>query len=122
MKTLAFVLGLAVLAVALPSGAPSAEEYVVHIFKCPPQTTVKFNWKNKIDTQPTDFPVVPDFDNVTHYAQFKESAVNLGANTVQCLYHMTGNYQVPYLYKVHRKIIYCEGVPSANISCRLKKD
>lgn len=120
MKILAPVLILLVLAVALPS-APSAEEYAVHTFKCPPTTTFKANWKNKIETQPTDFPLSPSYENLTHSASFKESAVNVGANTVQCLYVLSGTaIQAPYIYKVHRPIVGCTGQPGPTIECRLK--
>jgi hypothetical protein len=123
MRTLAIVLFLAVLAVALPSGAPSAQEYVVHTFKCPPSTTVKLNWKNKIETQPTNFPVSPSYENLTQSAQFRESAANLSANTVQCLYVIPQTvFQAPYVYKVHRKILSCTGMPAAEFTCNLKKD
>ena len=121
MKMLAIVLGLVVLAVMLPGGAPSAQETVVHTFKCPETTTVKLNWKNKIETQPTDFPVSPSYENLTQPAQFRDSAVNVGENTVSCRYAIAQTeLQAPYVYKVHRKIISCSGMPAAVFTCNLK--
>jgi hypothetical protein len=123
MRMLAIGLGAVVLATAVPGGAPWAQEYVVHVFKCPNTTTVRLNWKNKIETQPTDFPLLPSYENLQHAAHFKESAVNVSANTVQCLYVVPQTVlQAPYVYKVHRKIIGCTGTPGPTIECRLKKD
>jgi hypothetical protein len=112
-----------VMLVVLPAGRPSAQEYVVHTFKCPPSTTVKLNWKNKIETQPTHFPVSPSYENLTQPAQFKESAANVAENTVSCLYVIPQTvFQAPYVYKVHRKILSCSGMPAAEFRCNLKKD
>ncbi len=123
MRVLAAALSLVVLAVAVPSSAPSAQESVGHIFKCPPQIGVKANWKNKIETQPTDFPLSPSYENLTHSAPFKESSVDLGGNTVRCVYVLAqSQIQAPYVYKVHRKIISCTGQPGPTIDCKLKKD
>jgi hypothetical protein len=124
MKTPVLVLILTVVAAALPSGAPSAQDYAIHTFKCPNLTSLKLNWPNKIETQPTDFPIAPNFDNQTWHPQFKESAVNVDANTVQCLYSLApATYlQAPYIYKVHRKIISCTGQPGPTIECRLQKN
>ena len=121
MTMLAIVLSLVVLAVTLPGGVVSAQEYAVHTFKCPATTSVKLNWKNKIETQPTDFPVSPSYENLTQSAAFRESAVNVGENTVQCLYVIPQTvFQAPYVYKVHRKIISCTGQPGPTITCNLK--
>jgi hypothetical protein len=120
---LAAVLSLVVLAVAFPSGAPSAQEFVLHTFKCPPHVTYKVNWQNKIETQPTDFPLSSSYENLTHTAPFKDSAVNVSANTVQCRYVSSdGHPQAPYIYKVHRKIISCTGHPAATFECKLQKN
>ena len=121
MRKLAFVLSLAWLGVVWQSRAATAQEYVVHTFKCPPSTTVRLNWRNKIETQPTDFPVLPSYENLQHSASFKDSAVNVAENTVTCTYQVPQTvFQAPYTYKVHRKIISCTGQPSATIECKLK--
>lgn len=121
MRLAAIVLMLFLLAVALPTGALSAEEYVVHTFKCPPYVSYRVNWQNEIDTQPTNFPLSPSYENLKHTAPFKDSAVNVDANTVQCRYVSSdGHPQAPYIYKVHRKILSCQGTPSATIICNLK--
>jgi hypothetical protein len=123
MRRVTVVVALVAFALAAPGGAPSAQESVGHIFRCPPQIMVKANWKNKIETQPTDFPLASAYENLAHSAPFKESSVNVGANTVQCVYVLAQSaIQAPYVYKVHRKIISCTGQPGPTIDCKLKKD
>ena len=125
MKMLAMLLILVVLAVALPSGvASAADDYVVHTFKCPQSTTVKFNWANKVQANP-DFPLSPGHDNLGRFAEFAKSAVILANNTVQCQYNvppLQENFLAWYIYKVPRKILSCTGQPGRHITCKLKPD
>lgn len=114
----ALLQGLFVLAL-MQDSAYAADEYAVHVFKCPPSVNVKFNWQNKIQANP-EFGLAGGADG--RVANFKGSAVQMGINSISCVYSIDkeGAMAGGYIYKVKRKIINCTGQPGPEVKCNLK--